>query len=565
MMRSRPFPCLAAATVTAAVSLAVLALPPGAAAAEPFSFLPPGDLAPGSGVGRADDVVYAPNMRFPLEEGPAFANSQVYSKGGASGPRGDQCDPDNYAYPWRDNYCETRSWAMPLCPSGAGHQGQDIRPPTCEAGKYWVVAAADGTITHVGRYSVYLTDEHGTRYEYLHMSHVQVSPGNRVFRGQRIGRVSNVFGNATTTIHLHFNLRQFVRGVGTVFVPPYTSLVAAYQALLNSPPEGALELADCDGIQGWARDPDAQGASASARLYFDSAATDPGAGGYTLLADRHRDDLCEPLGACAHGFASPLPRSLLGGEHAVRAYGVDASSGAEVELPGSPRAFSCPLALPEGVRRPLGDAAALEAWGFSPFWDVARPPAEALEALPEGEAFPSSPWLVRGDDGAAEIWLIDGPSRRAVADADVAAAWGLDPDAAIVWPAARISAMQPGRALPRQPFLAQGPGEVVYVIDAPPEAVERGTGGGRGGATSGGMGGADSSGIGGGAGTGFGGSAAGALDVAVGVNGGIEGHLGCACDVAGAPDASRAAAQWQLGLLVAGVLGAAIRRRCDIQ
>jgi murein DD-endopeptidase MepM/ murein hydrolase activator NlpD len=264
----------------------MLALPPGAAAAEPFSYFPAGYLAPGSGTGRADHVVYAPSMRFPLEEGPAFANSQVYSKGGAAGPRGGQCDPDNYAYPWRDNYCETRSWAMPLCPSGAGHQGQDLRPPTCEAGKYWVVAAADGAITHVGRYSVYLTDEHGTRYEYLHMSDVQVSPGDTVSRGQRIGRLSNVFGDKTTTIHLHFNLRQFVRGVGTVHVPPYTSLVAAYQALLNSPPEGALEVAGCEGIRGWTRDPDAHGAPASARLYFDGAATDPSVEGYTFVAER---------------------------------------------------------------------------------------------------------------------------------------------------------------------------------------------------------------------------------------------------------------------------------------
>ncbi|KYF99267.1 peptidase M23, partial [Sorangium cellulosum] len=213
---------------------------PRPASADPFSYHPAGELAPGSGEGRADDVVYAPSMRFPLEEGPAFANSQVYSKGGSAGPAGGQCDADNYAYPWRDNYCESRSWDMPLCPSGAGHQGQDVRPPTCEAGKHWVVAVADGTITSVGGYSVYLTGEDGTRYDYLHMSNVQVSPGQDVSRGERIGKVSNVFGATPTTIHLHFNVRQSLSGVGMVYVPPYTSLVAAYRALLNEPPEGAL-------------------------------------------------------------------------------------------------------------------------------------------------------------------------------------------------------------------------------------------------------------------------------------------------------------------------------------
>ncbi|MGK4002532.1 M23 family metallopeptidase [Sorangium sp. So ce1036] len=553
-----PLPRFAAAT--SLVATAALALQPGAAAAEPFSYHPAGDLVPGSGQGRADDVVYAPGMRFPLEEGPAFANSQVYSKGGSNGPRGGQCDADNYAYPWRDNYCESRSWAMPLCPSGAGHQGQDLRPPTCEAGKHWVVAAADGTITNVGRYSVYLTGDDGTRYEYLHMSHVQVVTGQDVSRGQRIGRVSNVFGSTTTTIHLHFNLRQSVSGVGMVYVPPYASLVASYQALLNRPPEGALESAGCDGLRGFARDPDDEGAPVSARLYVDAEATDEGALGHTLLADRHRDDLCAPLGACAHGFEAPVPLSLLGGEHVVRAYGVDTLSGAEAELAGSPRELACPLALPDGVRRPLGDAAALEAWGLSRFWDVARAEDAALDALPEGDAFPASPELVRGDDGAHGLWLIDGPERRAVPDAAVAEAWRLDPDAAVVWPAGRLAAMPPGPALPPRPFLAQGSGPALYVIDTPPHRA--GSGGeasaaGGGGTGIGGAAGAAGVGVGGGGGTGIGG-AAGVEDGQNDINGGIHGQVRCAYGAAGAAGAG---AGWPGGWLVAVALGAALRRR----
>src|SRR5690606_39747974 len=105
-----------------------------------FDYHPPGDLVSGSGQGRVDDVVYAPGMRFPIEEPPAFANSQVYNPGGYLGPGGGQCDAFNYSYPWRDNYCETRQWDMPLCPAGTGHQGQDIRPATCENNKYWGVA-----------------------------------------------------------------------------------------------------------------------------------------------------------------------------------------------------------------------------------------------------------------------------------------------------------------------------------------------------------------------------------------------------------------------------------------
>ncbi|AUX35901.1 MULTISPECIES: M23 family metallopeptidase [Sorangium] len=519
------------------VAAAALALLPTAAAADPFSYHPAGELVPGSGEGRADGVVYAPAMRFPLEEGPAFANSQVYSKGGSAGPRGGQCDADNYAYPWRDNFCESRSWAMPLCPSGAGHQGQDVRPPTCEAGKYWVVAVADGIITSIGGYSVYLTGEDGTRYDYLHMSDVQVSVGQGVSRGERIGKVSNVFGGTPTTIHLHFNVRQPLSGVGMVYVPPYTSLVASYQALINEPPEGVLETAGCDGIRGWTRDPDAEGAPGSARLYFDAAATDAGAEGHTRPADRRRDDLCEPLGSCAHGFEAPMPLSLLGGEHAVRAYGVDALSGEEVELEGSPRALACPLELPGGVRRPLGGAGALDAWRLSRFWDVASAPDAALEALPEGDAFPPSPLLVRGDDGAASVWLVDGAARRAVPDAAVAAAWRLDPDEAVVWPAARLAALPLGPALPPRPFLAQGSTPALYVIDALIDAPPLGEGGG---ATGGAAG------------------AGGAADDGPLMNGAVHGELGCACGAAGA---GGAAARWPLGLFAAAAALGAARRR----
>src|SRR5690606_9414724 len=83
------------------------------ASALAFDYHPPGDLVEGSGQGRVDDTVYAPGMRFPIENAPAYANSQVYNPGGYLGPAGGQCDAVNYSYPWRDNYCEIRQWDMP--------------------------------------------------------------------------------------------------------------------------------------------------------------------------------------------------------------------------------------------------------------------------------------------------------------------------------------------------------------------------------------------------------------------------------------------------------------------
>src|SRR5690606_35500425 len=137
-------------------------------AQSPWSYHPPGDLEPGSGTGLEEYTVFSPGMRFPLESGPAFPNSQVYRPGGLYGGGGSQCDGVNYDYPWRDNYCESREWDMPLCPSGAGHQGQDIRAASCEKSVHWTVATQAGQVTNIGSDSVYVTAPDGTRFDYLH-------------------------------------------------------------------------------------------------------------------------------------------------------------------------------------------------------------------------------------------------------------------------------------------------------------------------------------------------------------------------------------------------------------
>jgi len=220
-------------------AFAALALSASMAMAAPFSYRPPGELVSGSGKGRVDMKVYAPGIRFPMESGPAFANSQVWGHGGSAGPGGSQCDAENFSYPWHDNYCETRSWTMPLCPSGTGHQGQDTRTSDCKADIHWTVAVDDGTITNIGSYSVYLTRADGTRFDYLHMSNVAVKVGQKVKRGDHMGKVSNQFGGTPTTVHLHFNIQQNVSGTGIVYVPPYLSLVQAYETLMGIVPGDA--------------------------------------------------------------------------------------------------------------------------------------------------------------------------------------------------------------------------------------------------------------------------------------------------------------------------------------
>ncbi len=232
------------------------ALPTGPAApAEPggpaplsggFEHHGAGDLIPGSGAGYLDRTVWSPNLCFPMES-VGYANSQVYGAGGAKGPPGltSQCDHMNYSLPWRDNFCEARGYASPVCAGGLGHQGQDIRPATCKKDAYWVVAAEEGIVTDIGNYTVTLTAAAPPHrvYRYLHMemADLAVREGDSVHAGDHLGKASNNFGATPTTIHMHFEIRAGVSGltgdgkpvVLHTFLPPYLSLIAAYQRTLD--------------------------------------------------------------------------------------------------------------------------------------------------------------------------------------------------------------------------------------------------------------------------------------------------------------------------------------------
>src|SRR5262249_56674835 len=125
----------------------------------------------------ADYRLYS-KTRSRLADAPAFANSQSFMNWGNCEATGrsragtlggvrayrcrvngqtlilDESAPENYSYPWRDNFCETRNFYVGQCPGGLGHQGQDIRPAffkqrieganRCETYLHDVVARRDG-------------------------------------------------------------------------------------------------------------------------------------------------------------------------------------------------------------------------------------------------------------------------------------------------------------------------------------------------------------------------------------------------------------------------------------
>ena len=211
-----------------------------------FTYHPPGRLIPHTGFrangGRADYTVYS-NIRFPLAETPAFANTQYYARRVAGGVA---------AYPWRDNFCEGRSYRVAQCPAGMGHQGQDIGATGCRragngddrCGPHHddVLAARDGAILRaLGQEAVYLvvnTPTEHVRFRYLHMrpkllDAAGVVSGRRVTAGELLGQIGNFSQHENgTSYHLHFDVQVPTRA-GWVFVSPYMTLVAAYERLIG--------------------------------------------------------------------------------------------------------------------------------------------------------------------------------------------------------------------------------------------------------------------------------------------------------------------------------------------
>jgi hypothetical protein len=158
----------------------------------------------------------------------------------------------NFAYPWRDNFCEHRTYEVSQCPGGMGHQGQDIRPSfcferdpaagRCEPYQEDVVAVSDGVlIRDRGDLALYLlVDKPGEhiRVRYLHMSPQMLDAtgmvtGRHVVEGEVLGSVGS-FGESErgTSYHLHFDA-QIPTRAGWVFINPYMTLVGAYERLIG--------------------------------------------------------------------------------------------------------------------------------------------------------------------------------------------------------------------------------------------------------------------------------------------------------------------------------------------
>jgi MYXO-CTERM domain-containing protein len=343
---------------------------------------------------------------------------------------------------------------------------------------------------------------------------------------------------------------------GDIFLP---IRLAGYQPTpANQAPQGWLDAAACDGIRGWAEDPDSPDAPVDVHLYFDSAAGDPAPQAFAIHASQHRDDLCQAISSCNHGFAVAPPRSLLDGQpHEVRAYGIDASGGDNPLLAGSPQVLQCappipPLDAAHGRRRWITSPAVFDAWHLDWFRDLAHEPEAVVASFSDGPNMPDAPTVVIADDGTPEVWVIDTGFRRHVINPDALAAWHFDgPGGVTVTPAAMVYQYPQGADLPAEPFLFSSPSDPrVYLLDVPLDPASAGSGGASGAGGASGSGGEGSA---GGAGEGGGDTAEGGGAAAQG--GAPAKGGGCAV----APGAGDEA--WSAGIFAALALVASRRRR----
>jgi hypothetical protein len=262
-----------------------LAVPSPTPVSTDFTYHPPGKLLEGTGDdgkdGAPDRNVYG-DIQFPIQSAPSYAQSQVFmhwgncvSSPGTSDmivPLPKQADdqharyrckqnqkqllhwqghPENYAYPWRDNFCEARRGGANTtleCPAKRGHAGQDIRPKscpgaatseTCRPDVHQVVAVAAGNACRDGNKVRLRFDTTTLYYVYLHMNTKSLDEARiadqrctPVKAKKVIGKVGNfqdVIGGTST--HLHFEIHP-VDPLSRF--NPYMTLIRAYERLIGA-------------------------------------------------------------------------------------------------------------------------------------------------------------------------------------------------------------------------------------------------------------------------------------------------------------------------------------------
>ena len=122
------------------------------------------------------------------------------------------------------------------------HEGIDLAAPLGTP----IYATADGVVTtagwHNGGYGKLVKVDHGRGIEtrYAHLSSIAVQPGQRVTRGQQVGRMGST--GRSTGSHLHYEVRIDGRAVNPIPFMKTTDYVIAMQRRANSAPMEELSV-----------------------------------------------------------------------------------------------------------------------------------------------------------------------------------------------------------------------------------------------------------------------------------------------------------------------------------
>lgn len=279
-----------------------------------------------------------------------------------------------------------------------------------------------------------------------------------------------------------YKIWQYSDSNGALDVDSFQGSLADLQAFAQAPgaaTHGTLEAVACTGITGWAQDPGAPTKAAGVTLSFDGEEGAKAAEALPSIdASVTRSDLCKQLGSCDHGFDIPVPLGVRDGKaHQVFAYG--SMGTATNELADAPKSITCappepPMTPATGVKRLVPNAAVVKAWKISMLTDVAHLDDAIIATFPKGEDLPANPDLVIGDDGAPDVWLLEGGKRRHVVSPASLTAWHFAAPAKT--PAAALKAMPQGADWRATPFLAQGTTPTLWLLDEPNAVPGTGTG-----------------------------------------------------------------------------------------
>ena len=240
----------------------------------------------------------------------------------------------------------------------------------------------------------------------------------------------------------------------------------------NLAPQGFLDGASCEGVSGWAQDETVPDDPIDVHVYFGGQAGDQDAGGVAVTADDRREDLCEAIGSCAHGYSVPVPYAFRDHlSHEVWAYGIDSEGGENPLLAGGPLSVTCdpppmPVSAELGRLRAIATPEVMAAWGFSAL-DVAVPGDDVLADYRVAAPLLAAPDLVQLAADQPLYLIDDGPVRRVIRSQEVAAAWAFEALDVRIVSAGELAALPEGDPLPAAPFLVRGDSGDTLLVDAP--------------------------------------------------------------------------------------------------